>query len=142
MTDDIHKTQSELIENFNFFDNWLDKYQLIIDLGKKLPDFPESQKTETNKIRGCQSNVWMDYQYNAQDDKLYITAVSDSAIVNGLIYLLITIYSNHSPKQILNAQADFISAIGLDQHLSPTRKNGLYALLQAINNIALRHLIK
>lgn len=138
-SDHINKIQQELIENFNFFDNWLDKYQFIIDLGKKLPEFSEQNKQDKNKIKGCQSNVWMEYQYDKLSNIITIKAFSDSAIVNGLIYLLLTIYNNQTPQEILNAKPDFIAGIGLDQHLSPTRKNGLYALLQAINNIAVLH---
>jgi cysteine desulfuration protein SufE len=130
----ITATQQELIDNFNFFTDWLDKYQFLIDLGKKLPDFPASYKIDQYKVRGCQSSVWMFGEFD--NNNLVLHAVSDSAIVNGLIYLLLTTYSNHTPAEILNAKPDFIAGIGLDKHLSPTRKNGLYAMLQAVKNLA------
>lgn len=130
----ITASQQELIDNFNFFSEWLDKYQFLIDLGKKLPDFPESYKIDQYKVRGCQSNVWL--YSELENNNLILHAISDSAIVNGLIYLLLTIYSDHTPAEILEAKPDFIFGIGLDKHLSPTRKNGLYAMLQAIRSLA------
>ncbi len=139
MQESIELTQQELIANFRFFDNWLDKYQLLIDLGKKLSSFPEEGKTDLNKIKGCQSNVWIMYNYDTQTDRILLNATSDSSIVNGLIYLLLKIYNNHSPNEIMSSKPHFITDIGLDQHLSPTRKNGLYALIQAVHNIALKH---
>jgi len=128
------ESQQEIINNFGLFDDWLDKYQYIIDLGKALPEFPEQYKQEQYKIKGCQSNVWMYYELH--NGCLNIQAISDSAIVNGLIYLLLITYNNKPPQDIINTKPEFITAIGLDKHLSPTRKNGLYAMLQAINNIA------
>lgn len=130
----ITASQQELIDNFNFFSEWLDKYQFLIDLGKKLPDFPENYKIDQYKVRGCQSSVWL--YSELENNNLILNAISDSAIVNGLIYLLLTIYSHHTPAEILEAKPDFIIGIGLDKHLSPTRKNGLYAMLQAIRNLA------
>lgn len=134
----MNTTQQELIENFNLFDDWIDKYQFIIDLGKKLDHFPEEFKQDQYKIKACQSNVWM--HGKLIDNKIILTAISDSAIVNGLIYLLILVYSDHTPQEILDTKPEFITQIGLDKHLSPTRKNGLYSMLQAIRNMAVENL--
>ena len=135
----INTIQQELIDNFNLFDNWLDKYEFLIDLGKKLPDFPEQYKQQQYKVRGCQSNVWL--AHTKQDNIIIFTATSDSAIVSGLIYLLLTMYSHQTPETIVNTKADFINKIGLDKHLSSTRKNGLYAMLTQINQIATNYLL-
>ena len=91
-------SQEDLVQTFAFFDNWLDKYQYIIDLGKKIQDFPDEYKTSEYKVEGCQSNVWIKADYNNQEDKLKFLAISDSAIVSGLIYLLLFIYNNKTPK--------------------------------------------
>lgn len=131
---EVTNAQQELIEEFSFFDNWMDRYQYIIDLGRRLPDFPESDKTDANKIKGCQSQVWFVAEKN--DDRLEFRAISDAAIVSGLIALLLRIYSNRRPQDILDTPADFVSALQLEQHLSPTRSNGLAAMLQAIRTLA------
>ena len=131
---EVINAQQELIEEFSFFDNWMDRYQYIIDLGRRLPEFPESDKTEANKIKGCQSQVWFVAEKN--DDRLEFRAISDAAIVSGLIALLLRIYSNRRPQDILDTPADFVSALQLEQHLSPTRSNGLAAMLQAIRTLA------
>jgi len=131
---EVTNAQQELIEEFSFFDNWMDRYQYIIDLGRRLPEFPEADKTEANKIKGCQSQVWFVAEKN--DDKLNFRAISDAAIVSGLIALLLRIYSNRRPQDILDTPADFVSALQLEQHLSPTRSNGLAAMLQAIRTLA------
>jgi cysteine desulfuration protein SufE len=131
---EVTNAQQELIEEFSFFDNWMDRYQYIIDLGRRLPEFPESDKTEANKIKGCQSQVWFVAEKN--DDRLEFRAISDAAIVSGLIALLLRIYSNRRPQDILDTPADFVSALQLEQHLSPTRSNGLAAMLQAIRTLA------
>lgn len=130
----INKIQQEIIDNFYLFDNWLDKYEFLIDLGKKLPDFPEDHKQEQFLVKGCQSNVWL--YHNIENNKIHFHATSDSAIVCGLIFLLLTIYDNQSAEDIVNAKPDFIEKIGLDKHLSPTRKNGLYSMLTTIHIIA------
>lgn len=132
----INQSQQEIINNFNMFDNWLDKYQFLIDLGSNLQAFPEQYKQDKFKIKGCQSNVWMYHKVEA-DNNITLHATSDSVIVNGLIYLLLTIYSNRTCTEILSSKPNFITEIGLDKHLSPTRKNGLNAMLLAIMNIAL-----
>lgn len=131
---EVQSAQQELIEEFAFFDNWMDRYQYIIDLGRRLPELPEADKTEANKIKGCQSQVWFVAEKN--DDKLEFRAISDATIVSGLIALLLRIYSNRRPQDILDTPADFVKALQLEQHLSPTRSNGLSAMLQAIRNLA------
>jgi len=131
---EVQSAQEKLIEDFSFFDNWMDRYQYIIDLGRRLPEFPEAEKTEANKIRGCQSQVWFVAEKNV--DKLEFRAISDAAIVSGLIALLLRVYSDRRPQDILDTPADFVSALQLEQHLSPTRSNGLAAMLQAIRALA------
>jgi cysteine desulfuration protein SufE len=131
---EVQSAQEKLIEEFSFFDNWMDRYQYIIDLGRRLPEFPEAEKTEANKIKGCQSQVWFVAEKSA--DKLEFKAISDAAIVSGLIALLLRVYSDRRPQDILDTPADFVSALQLEQHLSPTRSNGLAAMLQAIRTLA------
>lgn len=131
---DIKKAQDELIEEFEFFDGWIDRYQYIIDLGKKLPEFPEDWRTEDNRIRGCQSQVWLKTEQNS--NRLEFRAISDSAIVSGLIAILMRVYSGRPPRDIIDTPPDFIKEIGLDEHLSPTRSNGLNSMIQAIKGAA------
>jgi cysteine desulfuration protein SufE len=131
---DIQKAQDELVEEFQIFDNWMDRYQYIIDLGRKLPEFPEEWKTEENRIHGCQSQVWI--KTEPVPAGLHFQAISDSAIVSGLISLLTRVYSDRDPNEIVATPPDFINAIGLDQHLSPTRSNGLNAMIQVIRKAA------
>ncbi len=131
---EVHAAQQELVEEFSYFDNWMDRYQYIIDLGRRLPEFPEADKIETNKIKGCQSQVW--FVASRDNDLLQFRAVSDAAIVSGLIALLLRIYSGRRPQEILDTPADFVAALGLEQHLSPTRSNGLASMLQAIHSFA------
>ena len=130
----IADTERELVEEFALFDNWIDRYQYIIDLGRQLPAFPESEKREDRKIKGCQSQVWL--VTRVVGERLEFQAVSDSAIVSGLIAILMRIYSGRPAREILATPPGFIKAIGLDQHLSPTRSNGLHAMLGAIRNAA------
>ncbi len=132
----IVDTEQELVEEFALFDNWLDRYQYIIDLGRQLPAFPEAEKTEEHKIKGCQSQVWL--VTTARGGHLEFQAISDSAIVSGLIAILMRLYSGRPAREIIAAPPGFIAAIGLDQHLSPTRSNGLHAMLGAIRNAAAR----
>jgi cysteine desulfuration protein SufE len=131
---EVEKAQQELIGEFQFFDDWMDRYQYIIDLGRRLPVFPEAEKTDANKIRGCQSQVW--FLAEMRGDRLHFRAVSDAAIVSGLIAILLRIYSDRKPEDILDTPADFVSALQLEQHLSPTRSNGLAAMLKAIHRFA------
>ena len=128
------KAQDEIISDFSLFDNWLDRYQYLIDLGKKLKPLEDSEKTDDVLLHGCQSRVWLIIEGNA--DEVKIRANSDAAIVSGLIALLIRVYSGASAEQIIKTRPDFITAIGLQQHLSATRANGLHAMLQAINKAA------
>ncbi|NOG32890.1 SufE family protein [Halomonas sp. CH40] len=128
------QAQQELVEEFEIFDNWMDRYQYIIDMGKQLPEFPDTLKTEENKIQGCQSNVWMIHEQ--QGDKLTFKATSDAAIVSGLIAVLLRIYSERSADDIQNTPPHFMADLGLDKHLSPTRSNGLNAMLERIYSVA------
>lgn len=130
----IADAERELVEEFALFDNWMDRYQYIIDLGRQLPAFPEAEKLEERKIRGCQSQVWL--LTSRRGDRLDFQAISDSAIVSGLIAILMRIYSGRPAREILASPPAFIAAIGLDQHLSPTRSNGLHAMLRAIHKAA------
>ena len=136
---DPQQAQQEIISDFSLFDNWLDRYQYLIDLGKALEPLEESEKTDDILLHGCQSRVWLIIEGDV--DAVNIRANSDAAIVSGLIALLIRVYSGSSAEQILNSEPEFIAAIGLQQHLSATRANGLHAMLQAINKAA-RHYIE
>ena len=130
MTHDLNKAQQDIISDFSLFDSWLDRYQYLIDLGKALKPLDESEKTDDILLHGCQSRVWLIIEGDASE--LTIRANSDAAIVSGLIALLIRVYSGASAQQILDSQPEFIAAIGLQQHLSATRANGLHAMLEAI----------
>lgn len=131
---EVEQAQHELVDEFQFFDNWMDRYQYIIDLGRRLPEFPEDQRVESNKIRGCQSQVW--FTAEQTDGRLQFKAISDAAIVSGLIALLLRVYSNRLPEDIVGSRADFVSSLQLEEHLSPTRSNGLAAMLKAIQGFA------
>lgn len=128
------EAQAAIAEEFALFGDWSERYQYLIDLGRKLPDLPDAMKTDEFRLHGCQSNVWITGEGDA--DKLDFRAVSDSAIVSGLIYLALRVYSGRSAKEILATEPDYISAIGLAKHLSPTRSNGLAALLGYIRDRA------
>lgn len=126
--------QQAIVEEFGFFSDWSERYQYLIDLGRKLVPLPEALRTEENRLHGCQSNVWIVSRGDAQC--LHFTAVSDSAIVSGLIHLALRVYSGRSASEILATDADYITRIGLSQHLSPTRSNGLAALIAFIKHRA------
>lgn len=126
----INELQDEVIEEFEDFTDWMDKYQMLIDLGNELAPLDEKYKTEQNLIDGCQSRVWI--QCDCQDGLLIFTADSDALIVKGIIALLLKVLSGHSPKEILDAELYFIDRIGLREHLSPTRSNGLLAMVKQI----------
>jgi len=130
----IKQAQDELIEDFRCFDNWIDRYQYIIDLGKELPPFPDEWRTEENRIHGCQSQVWI--KTDKSPHRLDFQAISDSAIVSGLIAILTRVYSGKDPQEIIATPPDFIKSIGLDEHLSPTRSNGLNSMLEVIRGAA------
>ena len=134
MMSEVAAAQKELIEEFQFFDNWMDRYQYLIDLGRRLPEFPEADQIDDNKIRGCQSQVW--FVASEHDGRLEFRAISDAAIVSGLIAMLLRIYSGRRPQDILDTPPDFVSALQLEAHLSPTRSNGLASMLKAIRNFA------
>ncbi|MCW0423676.1 SufE family protein [Xanthomonas sacchari] len=126
--------QAAIAEEFGFFGDWSERYQYLIDLGRKLPAFPEHWKTEEHRLHGCQSMVWIVPEGNAE--RLVFHAISDSAIVSGLIHLALRVYSGRSAADILATAPDFVAAIGLGKHLSPTRSNGLAALLAFIQDTA------
>ncbi len=134
MSSDVDIAQQEVIEEFRFFDDWMDRYQYLIDLGRRLPEFPDEYRTDSNKIRGCQSQVW--FVADSRNGKLNFQAISDAAIVSGLIAVLLRIYSDKHPRDILDTPPDFISALNLENHLSATRSTGLHAMLKAIHNFA------
>ena len=131
----INETQDEVIEEFNDFTDWMDKYQLLIDLGGELNALGEQYKNDDNLIDGCQSRVWI--QCDVKDGQLLFTADSDALIVKGIIALLIKVLSGHTAKEILDADLYFIDRIGLKDHLSPTRSNGLLAMVKRIKSYAL-----
>jgi len=130
----VNNAQTEVVEEFSLFDNWMDRYQYIIDLGKRLPPMDEKHLVEENKIKGCQSQVWMVSEL--KDNRLQFEANSDAAIVSGLIAILLRIYSDRDPSDILESTPEFVSALGLEEHLSPTRSNGLASMLDAIRRSA------
>jgi len=131
---DPNAIQDEIIASFSLFDEWLERYQYLIDLGRKLPALSAEEKTEDKLLPGCQSRVWL--YLEGDKDEVTIRANSDAAIVSGLIALLIQVYSGCSAKQIVDTEPYFIREIGLTEHLSPTRANGLHAMLQAIRGHA------
>ncbi|EFA97578.1 SufE family protein [Hoylesella timonensis 4401737 = DSM 22865 = JCM 15640] len=130
----INELQDEVIEEFSEFTDWMDKYQMLIDLGNELEPLDEQYKTESNLIDGCQSRVWL--QCDEKDGRLIFTADSDALIVKGIIALLIRVVSNHTPKEIIDADLYFIDRIGLREHLSPTRANGLLAMTKQMKMYA------
>ena len=131
----INEAQDEVVEEFSDFTDWMDRYQMLIDLGNDLEVLNDQYKTENNLIDGCQSRVWLQCDY--KDGKLVFTADSDALIVKGIIALLIQVMSGHTPAEILNADLYFIEKIGLREHLSPTRSNGLLAMVKQIKAYAL-----
>lgn len=131
----INELQDEVIEEFSAFDDWMDKYGLLIDLGNTLPPLDEKYKTESNLIEGCQSRVWLHADYT--DGILTFQGESDAVIVKGIVSLLIRILSGHTPKEILEADLYFIEKIGLKEHLSPTRSNGLVSMVKQMRMYAL-----
>ena len=134
MMNEVAKAQAEVIEEFAFFEDWMDRYQYLIDMGRKLPELSEADRIDANRIKGCQSQVWMIAE--ASGDRLRFRAISDAAIVSGLIALLLRIYSDRRPRDILDTPPDFVKALGLESHLSPTRSNGLASMLAAIRGFA------
>lgn len=133
----INEIQDGIIEDFSVFDDWMDKYAYLIELGGELPAFDEAHRTDSNLIKGCQSKVWFNAKY--VDGKIVFTADSDAIITKGIASLLIKVMSNQTPQDILNADLYFIDKIGLTQHLSPTRSNGLLSMVKQIKIYALAY---
>jgi cysteine desulfuration protein SufE len=129
------KEIDELIEDFSFFETWEDKYQYLIDMGRNVPQMADDLKIDENKLRGCQSIVYFSNSYN-DDGTITFMANSDAAIVQGLIALMLKVFSEKKPQEILDTDISFLKQIGLDEHLSPTRKNGLSSLVSSIKNAA------
>ena len=136
----IQQAEQQLIEEFSYFDEWMDKYAYIIELGKELPMIAPQYKTFQHLISGCQSQVWL--QADFKDGKIIFTADSDAIITKGIVNLLIKVLSNRTPQEILDAKLDFIDAIGLRAHLSPTRSNGLNSMLKQMKMYAQAFLMK
>lgn len=130
--DDIQTSIAQLVERFSYFNDWKDRYQYLIDLGKKLPAFDESWQTEDNQIHGCQSQVWL--KIDQQDQRFYLSAKSDASIVAGMIALLLWVYNGRTKEEILSTPLDFLGKIGLMQHLSPSRANGLYNMIKHLHS--------
>ena len=130
----LAEKKQEVIEEFSMYDEWLDKYEYLIELGKALDTYPETDKTEERLIKGCQSRVWLDY--TLKDGRLFFTADSDAIITKGIISLLISVYSGRTPEEIAQDDFSFIDEIGLKENLSPTRANGLVSLVATIRRAA------
>lgn len=137
----IEQKQQEIIDDFAIYDDWMEKYEYIIELGKELPLIDPDKKTEDRLIEGCQSRVWLDATID-QDNKIRLTADSDAIITKGIIGLLIRVYDNENPEDIVKSNLHFISEIGLQEHLSPTRANGLLSMVKKIKLLALSALAK
>ena len=136
----IQEIEQEIVEEFSLFDSWDDKYEYIIDLGKKLAPLEEEYKIDENKVRGCQSTVWLVADY--RDGKVFYKAESDAVIVKGLISMLIRVLSGQSPNQIIDARLNFINTIEMTTHLAQTRSNGLLSMVKQMKNFALAYKIK
>src|SRR5215213_4838555 len=139
-----HKTiegiEKEIVEEFSLFDSWDDKYEYIIDLGKRLPPLEDQYKKDENRVRGCQSTVWLVADY--KDGRVYYKAESDAVIVKGLISMLIRVLSGQRPEDIVNTKLDFIREIGMISHLAQTRSNGLLSMVKQMKNYALAYKLK
>lgn len=133
----IEEIQKELIEEFNMFDDWMQKYEYMIELGKSLPIIDEAYKSDDNLIKGCQSKVWLHSEI--VNDKIIFTADSDAIITKGIVAILIRVFSNQKPEDIINANTNFINEIGLTDHLSPTRANGLVSMVKQIKMYAIAY---
>ena len=133
----LQEAENEVVDTFSMYDEWLDKYEYLIDLGKNLEAYPEDCKTEDKLIKGCQSRVWLDYK--VQDGKIYFKADSDAIITKGIISLLISVYSGRTPEEIASSDFGFIEKIGLKENLSPTRANGLASMIATIKAVALKN---
>ena len=136
----IEEIENEIVDEFALFDSWDDKYEYIIDLGKRLPPLDEQFKLDINKVKGCQSTVWLVADF--KEGKVSYKAESDAIIVKGLISMLIRVLSGHSPDEIINSKLDFINRIGMTTHLAQTRSNGLLAMVKQMKNFALAFKLK
>ena len=136
----IQEIENEIVEEFTLFDSWDDKYEYIIDLGKKLPPLEDQHKIDINKVKGCQSTVWLVSEF--RNGKVFYKAESDAVIVKGLISMLIRVLSGHSPDEIIDDKLDFIKQIGMTTHLAQTRSNGLLAMVRQMKNFALAYKLK
>ena len=136
----IEEIEQEIIEEFEIFDDWMGKYEFLIDMGKSLPMIEEKYKTDDKLIKGCQSRVWMHSEL--KDGKVIFTADSDAIITKGMVALMVRVLSNHTPDEIINAKLEFVDKIGLTQHLSPTRSNGLVSMIKQMKMDALAYKVK
>ena len=134
----LEEAKKAVVEEFSMYDEWLDKYEYLIDLGKNLEPYPEEEKTEDKLIKGCQSRVWLDSRF--EGGKIYFKADSDAIITKGIISLLIGVYSGREPKEIAEDDFSFVESLGLRENLSPTRANGLASMIATIRETALRQL--
>ena len=134
----LQDIENEIIDEFSIFDDWLDKYEYIIELGKSLKEYPEDRKTDDKLVKGCQSRVWIDFK--VEDGKIFFNADSDAIITKGIISLLVRIYSGRTPQEILSSDFSVVEKIGLKENLSPTRANGLISMIQMIREIAARNI--
>ena len=134
MMESLQEAKQSIIDDFSMYDEWLDKYEYLIELGKNLAVFPEANKTEDKLIKGCQSRVWLDCE--VKEGRLYFTADSDAIITKGIISLLVGIYSGRTASEIADDDFSFVDEIGLKENLSPTRANGLASMIETIKNIA------
>lgn len=134
MTKTLEEAKEEVVEEFSMYDEWLDKYEYIIDLGKQLPQYPPEAKTDDRLIKGCQSRVWLDWKL--EDGRLWFAADSDALITKGIISLLVRVYSGRTPAEIAGDDFGFIGEIGLKDNLSPTRANGLASMIATIKAVA------
>jgi cysteine desulfuration protein SufE len=136
----INESIDQIINEFNQFDDWMDKYNFLIEMGRSVPLIDEDQKTDSNLIVGCQSRVWLSSEY--RDGIIYFTADSDAVITKGIAFLLIRVFSGHTPTEIVEAETAFLDKIGLKEHLSPTRSNGLLSMVKQIKLYAFAYQVK
>ena len=139
MSKSLKEVQAEIVDDFSMYDEWLEKYEYLIELGKNLSAYPEEKKTEDRLIKGCQSRVWLDYQLDAEGNLVFV-ADSDAIITKGIISLLISVYSGRSPEEIAEDDFSFLNEIGLKENLSPTRANGLVSMIETIKSAAATNL--
>ena len=136
----IKETIDQIVSEFGYFDDWMDKYNYLIEMGKSLPMIEEKYKVDSNLITGCQSRVWL--HADLEDGRIFFTADSDAVITKGIVNLLIRVFSGHTPQEIVEAQTDFLDSIGLKEHLSPTRSNGLLSMMKQMKLYALAYKTK